>query len=223
MYHRRKEHQAFWLWQLHTTPRRFGWMNNCNYYRRHTLHNVFSRVCHCVNRGRGRRGRSGPIGSWDRTPAPPPPAPRTAACVSVSISVLQTFMKPYHINFYYRPRTKYDGRGTPVPGGGYPSPSWGYPSSGGGFPSPRRGVPQSQDGVPLARSGWATPWPGQDGLPPGQVRMGYLPARSGWGTPQDSMPLLVSCRRTFFSFIVITILCFVALKMPISEEIIGKN
>ena len=40
-----------------------------------------------------------------------------------------------------------------------------------------------QDGYPPppARTGWGTPWPGQDGVPPWQGQVGYLsPARSGW-------------------------------------------
>ena len=50
------------------------------------------------------------------------------------------------------------------------------------------------------RTGWGAPKPGQDGVPPGQDRMGYPPsqdrmgypqARTGWGTPwpgQDRVP-----------------------------------
>ena len=57
------------------------------------------------------------------------------------------------------------------------TPGWdrmGYPTSGTGWCTPP------------TRTGWGTPWPGQDGVPPGQDRMGY--PRKDKGTPkQDRM------------------------------------
>ena len=80
-------------------------------------------------------------------------------------------------------------RGTPVPGRRYPSPRWGVPPWSGqdGVPpgQVRMGYPQDRMGYLTARSRWATP---------GKDRMGHPPppARSGWGTPwsgQDGVPI----------------------------------
>ena len=88
------------------------------------------------------------------------------------------------------------------------------------FPGPFQGVPQSFWGVPPARPGWGIPpartgmvypWPGQDGVPPHHVRMGYPPWPDQDGVPpppQDraaeralatrrAVCLLRSRRRTF--------------------------
>ena len=61
-------------------------------------------------------------------------------------------------------------------------------------------------GNPLARSGWGTPPPGLDGVPPHHGWMGY-PPMTEWGPPHTSIGstsymlqvvcLLHSCRRTF--------------------------
>ena len=83
---------------------------------------------------------------------------------------------------------------------GYPSP-WFFPRSlvPGPFwehssprlfprslvPGPFHGVPQSWPGR-YPSPGWGYPQPGQDGIPPPPVRLGWdtpPPARSRWGTP----------------------------------------
>ena len=51
---------------------------------------------------------------------------------------------------------------------------------------------QDRMGYPLAMTGWGTSWSEQDGVTPGQERMGS-PPRTGWNTPppqpgQDRVP-----------------------------------
>ena len=79
----------------------------------------------------------------------------------------------------------------PGPLGGYPVPGVGGTPvlTGAVYPQPGQDeVAHSQDrmGYLLAKSGWGTPWPGQDGVPP---------AWSGYAV--GSMPLAFCDRRTF--------------------------
>ena len=79
-------------------------------------------------------------------------------------------------------------------GGGYPSPRFFPRSFPGGYPSPGWGgggtpVLVGEYHIPGQKS-MEYPQPGQEGVPPGQVRMGtpqlvlgYPLARSGWGYP----------------------------------------
>ena len=110
---------------------------------------------------------------------------------------------------YYRPHPKDGGRycfqfvsphlggGVPQSGlGGTPSQVWlgggGYliPGLAGGVPHPRSrqgggGTPsQVRMGYSPTRSGWDTPWPDQDGVPPWHLGQG-TPLDLGWGTPLD--------------------------------------
>ena len=54
--------------------------------------------------------------------------------------------------------------------------------------------------MPPARSGWGTPWPGQDGIPPARDGVPPPPLRIDYawtGYAARGTPLAVSCRRTF--------------------------
>ena len=72
--------------------------------------------------------------------------------------------------------------GTPVPGGGTPVLAEGGTTIPGGYPSPGQRYPS------MVRSGWRTPWPGQDGEPPSST--GYA-----WtGYTAGSTPLVHNIR-----------------------------
>ena len=85
------------------------------------------------------------------------------------------------------------GMGYPPARSGWGTPparsGWGTPSAGSGWSTP---PPQpGQDGIlRMAKSTWGTPSPGQDGVPPGQVRMGYFPPPPAPKTEQLSKHLL---------------------------------